>query len=130
MSLHSFNESLMPGWCICGSRRDAPNHGYPEPPAEVVSPIRAVARRSDPDTSWEAARSVTNLRKSQEEVYAVLAASDGLTDEQIGNWLHASQSPSGLRTRRAELVARGLVVDSGKRRVGPTGRRMIVWAVR
>jgi len=90
----------------------------------------AFARFSDPDTSHEAAASV-KLRQSQEKVLALLKQGPA-TDEQLGNraLLRAVKiSPSGLRTRRCELVDLGLVVDSGVRITTDNGRKAIVWAV-
>lgn len=94
---------------------------------------RAVARRTDPSTSWEAARSVTGIRESQQQVLDLFRAFGPMTDEaaytehrRYSLSAHI-QSVSGFRTRRSELVARGLLEDSGERRVGSTGRRMIVW---
>jgi hypothetical protein len=37
-------------------------------------------------------------------------------------------SESGIRTRRAELVDKGFVVDTGTRSVTPFGRKAIVWS--
>ena len=100
---------------------------------------RAHARNSDPATSHEAADSVTDkIRASQEAVRLVLDRfPQGLTDtdliEEYGKlsalgWV-PRQSPSGLRTRRSELVRRGTVVDSGNRALLPTGRRAVVWVM-
>lgn len=99
--------------------------------------ISARARRSDPETSHEAARSISvkDLRSSQRAVLRTLAKlRKGGTDVDIaGAYDHygysaiAPQSPSGLRTRRAELVDRGLVADSGLRKRLPSGRQAIVW---
>lgn len=94
---------------------------------------RAHARHSDPDTSHDAAASVTHLRRSQEAVRQVLATMPfGGTDEDIA-WRYSLtpdtplQSPSGLRTRRKELVKRGLVQNSGRRARLESGRQAIVW---
>lgn len=49
----------------------------------------------------------------------------GLTDEQMQ--AAAAMQPSTQRPRRVELVARGLVVDSGETRPTRSGRRAVVW---
>lgn len=92
-----------------------------------VSP--AVARRSDPVTSHMAASAV-NVGLSQMLVLSVLKKIGEGTDEQIyeaitlfGNAI----SPSGSRTRRKELVAAGLIKDSGRVGVTKSGRKTIIW---
>lgn len=93
---------------------------------------RAVARSTDPYTSWEAARSVRNITEHQGEVLAAYHGRKDMADEDLVEWLrsHGSrQSPSGIRTRRAELVTLGLLADTGDRVVGSTGRRMILWGL-
>lgn len=93
-----------------------------------------VARRGDPETSWEAARSVRpeTIRKTAAEVLAVLRDCGPCTDEEIAAVCRrrgSKQSPSGLRTRRSELVTLGLVVDSGRRALTSAGRRTIIWSL-
>ena len=90
---------------------------------------RAVARRTDVWSSHEAAASVTRIRESQQAVLELLKLLGPSTDEQIGAayWDGPKQSPSGLRTRRSELVELGKVRDSGQRRRLKSGRRAIVW---
>jgi len=93
---------------------------------------RAVARSTDPSTSWEAARSVQNITEHQGEVLAAYRGRKDMADEDLVLNLQRSgsrQSPSGIRTRRAELVALGLLADTGDRVVGSTGRRMILWGL-
>jgi len=99
----------------------------PEPP--LVEPV---ARRTDPATSWAAAESVSErtIRKTQQEVLDILARRGPSTDEEIAESAFrrdSQQSPSGLRTRRRELVDVGLVVDTGTRRPTKAGRMSIVW---
>lgn len=98
----------------------------------------ALARRTDPSTSHEAAHSITaaQLRKSQDAVLRVLKAYGPLDDldliQQYSELEYASglpqQSESGLRTRRKELVDLGFVADSGLKSTMPSGRRAILWA--
>lgn len=101
----------------------------------------AVARHGDPGTSHEAAASVKALTAKQRAVRTVFrryASLGGLTDEQLAVKYHyevrmaglPEQSASGLRTRRAELVRRGDLVNTGtKRRMATTGRSAIVWGL-
>lgn len=87
-------------------------------------------RTDAPATSREAALSMVGAAKRQRpDVLAFLIerGDAGATDAEIEDALgmrHQSASP-----RRGELVAAGLVVDSGKRRPTPSGRRAIVWRV-
>jgi hypothetical protein len=93
------------------------------------------ARRSDPRTSHDAAESFSReaVRVTQQKILELLA--DGpMSDTEIADryaqhhtW--PRQSPSGLRTRRAELVHDGRVRDTGDRVVLPSGRKSIVWAL-
>jgi len=95
--------------------------------------VSAVARATDPLTSHEAAASVGDVRESQRMVLMMLNAVGPGTDEALVE--HAGKvgypiSPSGLRTRRSELVRLGLVEDSGERERLASGRRAIVWRAR
>lgn len=99
---------------------------------------RAHARRTDPETSHAAARSVTDLTAKQTAVLTLLRDFGPLTDlelvEKYGTaaqgfpGVFPRQSTSGLRTRRHELVDRGLVVEHDKVRL-PSGRMAIRWKV-
>ena len=138
---------------------DCPTCGYPfaamsgsitepiEHDCEPWSPTKtwvykpeAVARSTDPGTSWEAARSITpeKLRKDQAAVLHAIKRWGPLTDEALD--AHFSRfrttppspdfrtlSPSGVRTRRSELVSMGLVRDSGRKDTLRSGRKAIVW---
>ena len=101
------------------------------PAKAEVSPLReeAVARSTDPGTSWEAARSITpeKLRESQYKVLRVLQIYGPMNDERLTEMVVGLMSQSGARTRRSELVSMGLVRDSGRKDVLRSGRRAIVW---
>jgi hypothetical protein len=94
-------------------------------------------RATDPATSAYAAASIEDLPERRRSVYGVLAEYGPLTDEALAEvyggladeGLVPPQSPSGLRTRRSELVRSDLVVDSGERGETSTGRAAVVWAV-
>lgn len=88
----------------------------------------AHARRTDPGTSHAAARSVENLRPRQLAILETLRRCGPLTDEGIAmRYVGPLQSPSGMRTRRRELVDAGLVEDTGERSRTRAGRSTILW---
>lgn len=98
-----------------------------------VDELKARARKSDPATSHAAAKSVKAIRFSQWAVLRTLGKLKSGTDVDIAEAYEREyakvhpQSPSGLRTRRAELVDSGLVVDTGLRKRLPSGRQSVVW---
>lgn len=97
----------------------------------------ARARRTDPGTSHDAARSIHDMTETQRGVYFFLKRSPG-TDEQLETAYYDGcerfgfpmASPQGLRSRRAELVALGWVEDSGESRETKYGGKSIVWRVK
>lgn len=102
----------------------------------MITTSRPRARRTDPGTSHAAAASVDNITATQ--FYILTLLQNALTDYELvdlyGELFAYSDenevpraSESGIRSRRAELVARGLVVDTGERRTMPSGRLAIVW---
>lgn len=92
------------------------------------------ARHTDPQTSHDAAASVTNLTETKLHILQILSLGDRTDEELIlkytiwganNGWKYVSES--GIRSRRAELVKAGLIVDSGKRKTLTSGRDAIVW---
>ncbi len=96
---------------------------------------RARARWSDPITSHEAAAAfrVSQLRASQYEIFRLFSLFGACHDEQLlerARQHGVRQSESGIRTRRHELVERGLLKDSGTTvTLAVSGRQSIVWMV-
>jgi hypothetical protein len=93
-------------------------------------------RKSDPATSAAAALSIpeVQVRDSQKRILELLALG-AATDNELrirylaGVAVHGwpEVSDSGLRSRRSELVALGLVQDSQRREKLPSRRNAIVW---
>ena len=92
------------------------------------------ARRTDPETSHAAARSVRSLTDRQAAVLQIISVQGPIHDHALviayADTDLPLQSESGIRTRRKELVDRGWVIDSGHRAVLPSGRKAIIWMVR
>ena len=89
-----------------------------------------LARRENPDTSHAAAQAIlAQLPHLQQAVYvfALMKGADGFTDEEMLQWFMSHSST--YRSRRSELTRAGLIVDSGRRRLLPTRRHAIVWAI-
>jgi hypothetical protein len=111
-------------------------------PAPIRTP-RQRTRTTDPDTSLAAAASLdpATLRDSQAAVLAWIQSNGPMTDMDLVEGYAAAvrqgghlvgkpiprQSESGIRSRRAELAAGGLVEDTGERRRLDSGRFAIVW---
>lgn len=103
----------------------------------VIDPLSAMleahARDTDPDTSHEAAESISpRLRQLQQAVLAFADAqgSDGFTHIDLNNHFHTTSST--YRTRCSELVEKGYIEDSRERRAyGPDGkgRRHVIWMI-
>lgn len=88
------------------------------------------ARNTDPVTSDLAAESVRNVTETQWFILRCLKRPR--PDHELIEAYRAYKtapyaSESGIRSRRAELVERGMVRDSGKRITTRTGRKAIVW---
>jgi len=95
-------------------------------------PPHTRVRKTDPQTSRDAAESVTSerIRKSQSEVLSLFYVYGPMTDKQLVERAairNVKQSESGLRTRRSELVTLGKLKDTGKRKRLDSGRKAIVW---
>lgn len=92
---------------------------------------RAMARRTDPDTSHQAAKETTpRIRELQRQVLAFAAMREplGFTDPQMNE--HFAVVSSTYRTRRSELVDMELIHDTGLRlKSGGKGRPHAVWRI-
>lgn len=90
----------------------------------------AYARTTDPDTSYNAAECVRpGITKIQSQVLNHFNFVKRSTDEALEKQFQAAYSPSTVRTRRAELVAMGLIKDSGRRTLNSRAHKVIIWEV-
>lgn len=97
-----------------------------------------MARATDPQTSFDAAKSVRNISITHQCILGILHEHGPCTDERIlaiyryATSLNRSAlwvSESGLRTRRSELVRAGKVRNSGERAMIGSGRMAIQWEI-
>lgn len=78
-------------------------------------------------TSMKASAGVRTGSQRARVLTTIAASRHGLTDEEVGTAL--SIPGNSVRPRRGELVALGLVEDTGTTRpIGPNGNHAIVWA--
>ena len=88
------------------------------------------ARVGSPETAFEAADSMAEAAKTREAKALRLigvAAEKGCTADEVAealNWERYSSRP-----RLSTMRARGEIVDSGKRRIGASGRNQAVWVL-
>jgi hypothetical protein len=93
------------------------------------------ARATDPQTSWDAAMSISSESISAMKRNVLNLLKNPMTDEELvnlyNNWAYTLgekfASPSGIRTTRSNLVKAGLVMDTGERVKLQSGRKAIVW---
>lgn len=87
-------------------------------------------RKDAKDTSVEAAQSIMlalpNIEAAVYE-YAAMQGTKGFTDDEMND--HFETHKSTYRARRATLVDKGLIEDSGLRVKSPNGRNMTVWRI-
>jgi len=87
-------------------------------------------RKDAKDTSVEAAQSIMlalpNIEAAVYE-YAAMRGTKGFTDDEMND--HFETHKSTYRARRATLVDKGFIEDSGLRVKGPNGRNMTVWRI-
>ena len=96
----------------------------------LINPAPATTRISDPETSFDAAASVKpeETRAIYKQLITVLGDHGPLTDEGIAHYVEAgAASPSGLRTRRHELLATGYIEYAGYKKPLATGRKSRCW---
>jgi hypothetical protein len=94
------------------------------------------ARNNDPVTSHDAAASVGDVTETQ-AIILMLLRETPMCDEKLieqyrlgeKSWGYPHKSDSGLRSRRAELVRKGLVETLGMQERMSTGRYAFVWQV-
>lgn len=104
----------------------------------ALSAPKSRLKKKDPETSFWAASSVSTDTAAQ--LYRIIRQLlltnnkiKGLTDEELIDVLarpgvfEEHFTPSGVRSRRAELVEAGWVMDSGVKRELKSGRMGIVW---
>lgn len=90
---------------------------------------RAKARRTDPDTSRDAAAAVTVTAAGLAlEILEAFHVHGALTDDELCGLLAHRYAPT-VKTARSRLSGLGDLVDTGWRRKSVRGRLMIVWCL-
>jgi hypothetical protein len=92
--------------------------------SQVDRGVRGRARRSDPDTSQQAAEHIG--KGAEAAIKRLYRIPRSLTDDQIAGYLPEWYAPT-VKTARSRLTADGFLVDSGERRDSARGRPQIVW---
>jgi hypothetical protein len=93
------------------------------------TPLHKLVRAGGPDTSLAAAAMVDTTR-SEAAVYRLVVAAGvrGITNSEVAR--HLGKLPNATSPRWSALLEKGLVKDSGDRRLNPSGRYERVMVVR
>lgn len=135
----------------CCGEEGWPNESYVAPPprttkrgrdrklrdlAKTVEPekrtprSKAATRKSDPETSHEAAAKLGDLTEAQEEVLDLFRRHGPMMDEELVATAareESKQTESGLRTRRSELVESGVLAWTGRFGQNSNENRSRIW---
>lgn len=98
-------------------------------PVEVVDvPVShaGLSRSSDPDTSRAAAQWISKGVENAVRGAFRRGPANGYTDDELCVRLYDLHAPT-VKSARSRLSKRGLLVDSGERRLSDRGRAQIVW---
>jgi len=98
--------------------------------------VSPAARATDPWTSKDAAMRVA-VQPLQDRLLYLFEKGFPMTDDQLietyewqaGLYHWKPATPSGIRSRRAELVNAGYLIDTGKTRLTASGRHSIMWGL-
>lgn len=93
-----------------------------------VEPASLSVRRTDPDTSAQAAASITPGRTERAILDTLREHPAGLTADELSVHL-APVFPPTLKSALARVHKAGLARDTGERRPSARGRDSIVWAL-
>jgi len=88
------------------------------------------SRAGSPETSELAAASIADAarsRSAQALAYVTCQAHNGATADEVAEAFEWDRYSS--RPRLAELHRQGVIVDSGNRRQGASGRKQVVWVL-
>lgn len=118
----------------------SPTPSVPESAKTASTPIRSTKvirlmpparRNAPPGTSEKAAERIAGCAgtlRDRVQQHIASSGADGSTDDEGEAAL--SMKPQTYTPRRGELVALGIVVDSGRRRPTSSGRPAAVWVTR
>jgi hypothetical protein len=100
-------------------------------PVHPIRPAEPRTRRDDPGTSHRAASTVARTTALKAAILDALTVKP-MTDGELVGWFRVHSmlpqaSESGIRSRRAELVRDGLVIDTRMTRLTTSGRESTVW---
>ena len=96
----------------------------------TTRPILHLHRRDDRATSVEAATAIhkrVNVLQQKVLAFAKACGSKGFTDRDIER--HFLTQGSTYRTRRTELTAQGLIVDTRETKTHGTNRKHTIWRI-
>lgn len=85
------------------------------------------ARRTDPDTSFDAARDMPKPGGLEHAILRAFSVVGPMSDDELCELLGEDVYAPTAKTCRSRLVKRGLLVPTSERRPSWRGRDQIVW---